>query len=170
MSADSWPSWPQSQIDPVTRLRAIAAAIPGATVTEVTIAAPFELVWAVASDLEGELANFIPDVRSVQVRHFEADRSVASIRGRSGLRARFDVVLRPGWCLMQSHFVIGAMAASPSGDHTRLAMLGALRLPGSRMLAPILRPGGILLGARSARRFERRVELRRAATRERSGP
>lgn len=49
------------------------------------------------------------------------------------------MVLRPGWCLMQSRFLIFGMAAVPEGGGTRFAGLGALRVPGARLLAPASR-------------------------------
>jgi hypothetical protein len=67
------------------------------------------------------------------------ERMTALARGRLGQRARFDVVLRPDWCVMQSGFLIGGMAAIPEADGTRFAFLGALRLPGLRLLDPVLR-------------------------------
>lgn len=152
--------WPDARVDPVMRLRALAAAIPGSAVTETFIAAPLDVVWAVASDLEAELLHFIPDVRSVRLIPGPSDRSVALIRGRSGLRGRFDVVLRPGWCVMQSRFVIGAMAATPAPGGTIFAGLGALRLPAARTLTPLLSAAGQPLGARAARRLRQRVEQR----------
>ncbi len=154
------PRRPDAPVDPLVRLRALAAAIPGSAVTETVIAAPFDVVWAVASDLEVELPHFVTDVCSVRVTPGPSDRSVAVILGHSGLRGRFDVVLRPGWCLMQSRFVIGAMAATPAGDATSFAFLAALRLPAARTLSPLLRAGGRPLGSRTARRFRQRVERR----------
>lgn len=43
---------------------------------------------------------------------------------------------RPGWCLMQSRFLIFGMAAVPEDGGTQFAGLGALRVPGARLLAP----------------------------------
>ncbi len=55
--------WPTADLDPVARLRALAAAIPGSAITETAIAAPFETVWAVASDGEQGLPHFVINVR-----------------------------------------------------------------------------------------------------------
>lgn len=70
--------------------------------------------------------------------------------GTLGQRARFDVVLRPGWCLMRSRFVLGAMAAVPDpAGGTRFAALGGFRLPGMRPARPLL----TLAGERAMRNF-----------------
>jgi hypothetical protein len=53
-----------------------------------------------------------------------------------GHSARFEVVLRPGWCLMQSRHVVGGMAAVPDGEGTRFAVLGASRVVPGRPLGP----------------------------------
>jgi hypothetical protein len=76
----------------------------------------------------------------------------ARARGRLGQRARFDVMLRPGWCVMQSRFLVGGMAAVPEGAGTRFAFLGGLRLPGMKLLGPLLRPAVTKLALRPIRR------------------
>jgi hypothetical protein len=63
----------------------------------------------------------------------EGDRLEALAGGRLGQRARFDVVVRPGWCWMQSRFLLGGLAVTPEagGTCTRFAFMGGLRFPGS---------------------------------------
>ena len=68
----------------------------------------------------------------------------ARARGRLGQHARFDVVLRPGWCVMQSRFLIGGMAAVPEAGGTRFAFLS----PASR-LGPL--SGAAMMPARADR-------------------
>jgi hypothetical protein len=63
----------------------------------------------------------VTDLRSFEITSARGERMRAS--GRLGQRARFDIVLRPGWCVMRSRF----------------AFLGGLRLPGMRLLDPVLR-------------------------------
>lgn len=75
------------------------------------------------------------------------------VHGRSGLRAPFDLVLRPGWCLMQSRLLVFGMAAVPDGDVTRFAYMAGFRLPGMRVVGP---PAGRMLGPVILRRFVRR--------------
>jgi len=155
-------NWPVAQFDPVRRLRVIAATTPGASIHEIVVGAPLESVWDVAADLEGELPLWLfPDIRSIKVTTPTADseRLVARARGHSGLRARFDVVLRPGWCLMQSRFLLGGMAATEEDGATRFALLGGFCGP-LRLLAPAIRPISARLGDRALIRFAERVDER----------
>jgi hypothetical protein len=117
----------------------VAATTPGVIYAEQLIPAPFGQVWAVASDLENELPRIIGDVRSFEITWSSGERMRARARSRLGLRASFDVVLRPGWCQMQSRFLVFGMAAVPEANGTRFAGLGGLRLPGARLLGPLNR-------------------------------
>lgn len=131
--------WPVAELDPVRRLRVIAATTPGALYAEQHIPAPFDAVWAVASDLQAEVPRLVTDVAAFQITASTGDRLTARARSRSGLRARFDIVLQPGWCLMQSRFLVFGMAALPEAGGTRFAGFGALRIPGAALLAPASR-------------------------------
>ncbi|MFJ7271211.1 hypothetical protein ACIQV3_31980 [Streptomyces sp. NPDC099050] len=125
-------------VDPVARLRIMAAAIPGARVVETTLPTPLAEVWAVMSDLEGEFARFQPDMRRVRVLHLTGDRVEALARSKYGLRAHFHGVLRPGWCWLQSRFLIIGMAATPAPDDTtRVALTGGVRVPGRAAIVPL---------------------------------
>lgn len=152
--------WPVAELDPVRRMRVIAAATPGAAYAEKLIPAPFSAVWEAASDLERALPRMVTDLRSFEITGALGERMTASARGRLGQRARFDVVLRPGWCVMQSRFLIGGMAAVPEGDVTRFAFLGGVRLPGMRLLDPVLRPAVRRLALRPISQLEHRLRTR----------
>lgn len=79
--------------------------------------------------IEGELSAWLfPDIRSVQrlIATEDTERLVAW-RGAIPDAGTFDVVMRPGWCLMQSRFLIGAMAVSADGGGTRRAARVKLR-------------------------------------------
>ncbi|MCC9309507.1 hypothetical protein LN042_20900 [Kitasatospora sp. RB6PN24] len=131
-------NWIVAELDPVRRLRVLAAAVPGAVRhREIVLPVPVDRVWAVASDLERELPRLLTTVRGFRFTGGEGERLRAHAVGRFGQRADFDVVLRPGWCLMRSRFVLGAMAAVPEGEGTRFATLGGFRLPGARLLSPL---------------------------------
>lgn len=82
--------WPVTVLDPVRRLRVMAAAIPGAVYSEDVMDASFAEVWAVASDLRNELPHLLSDVRSVRVTRLEGERLEALTRNGLGMRARFD--------------------------------------------------------------------------------
>jgi hypothetical protein len=141
--------WPVADFDPVRRLHVIAEVTPGASLHEQVIEAPFDDVWAVASDLEGRMPHWLPDINSVRCTGSEA-----LVVGHSRLRARFDVELESGWCLMRSRFLIGGMAARPEAGGTRFAFLGALRVPGARAIDVVLRSATSRLAPGSMSRFE----------------
>lgn len=153
-------SWPVADLDPIRRLRILAAAVPGAVVAETWIDAPFDEVWAVAADLEAELPRYLPDVRSFTVVRRDGEELVARAQGYAGLRARFDVVLRPGWCVMRSRFLLGGMAATVDGEGTRFAFLGGVHIPAQRLAAPTLAALGRLAAPRVVDRFAQRVHDR----------
>lgn len=150
--------YPIADFDDVRRLRVLVASTPGATIAETVLDAPFEQVWAVAGDLEHELGLWLPDIKRVRITARHGERIEARITGYSGLRAPFDIVLRPGWCLMQSRFILGGMAAVAEGDGTRFASFGAFRHlgPAGALLRLVARP----LAGGSFERFAARVALR----------
>src|SRR5262249_24491983 len=59
--------WPVAELDPVRRMRVIAAATPGVAYAEKLIPAPFSAVWDAASDLEHELPRMVTDLRSFKI-------------------------------------------------------------------------------------------------------
>ena len=155
------PTWPEAELDTIHRLRVLAAVVPGAVVAETVLDLPFDTVWAVAADLEGELPHYLPDVRSLRITRRDGESLEAAARGYVGLRARFDIVLRPGWCVMRSRFLFGAMAAVPDGGGTRFGFLAGAQLPAQRLAAPGLTTVGHWAAPRVVRRFSARAELRR---------
>ena len=66
------------------------------------------------------------------------DRVVVLARGRRGQRARLEGQFRPGWCWLQSRFVIIGMAvAAEPGGGTRVALTGGIRVPGRAAIVPV---------------------------------
>ncbi|MBT2443560.1 hypothetical protein J7E93_26390 [Streptomyces sp. ISL-36] len=124
-------------IDNVGRLRVMGAGVHGARIVERVLPASLDDVWAVMGDLEGGFGSFQPDMRSVRVVRVEGDRVEALARSRYGLRAHLRGVLRPGWCWLQSRFLIIGMAATEeAGGGTRVALTGGVRVPGRLALLP----------------------------------
>ncbi|MGW4647916.1 SRPBCC family protein [Kitasatospora sp. NPDC004289] len=160
MAAVNGTPWPVADFDPVRRLRVVAATTPGAAVRETVIDAPFETVWSVAADLERTMPQWLPDIRTARLTPPQgAARAALLVTGHTRLRARFDLELTPGWCLMRSRFLLGGMAAHPeSATSTRFAFLGAFRLPAAGPASAALRPLTDPLAARSLRRFRGLVE------------
>ncbi|GHF35800.1 hypothetical protein GCM10018790_12210 [Kitasatospora xanthocidica] len=171
--------WPTVELDPVRRLRVMAAAAPGRPLfAERRLAAGFDAVWPVVSDLSGELPGLISGLRSFEVgppsgggddggrddgggvdggRGPGGDRLEGLAVSVLGHRERFEIVLRSGWCLMQSRVLLGGMAAVPDGDGTRFALLAAVRVPGA---GPVQRFFGKLVDRRGEvllDRLERRI-------------
>ncbi|WP_406861576.1 hypothetical protein ABZO31_14395 [Streptomyces sp. HUAS MG47] len=70
-------------------------------------------------------------------RRVAGDRVEAVAWSRYGMRARFRGVLRPGWCRLQSRFlIVGMAAAAEPGGGTRVALTGGVRVPGRAALLP----------------------------------
>jgi hypothetical protein len=136
--------WPVADLDPMRRLRVLAASVRFPVfIEEITLPVPMDQVWSLASDLEGELPRLLPTVRSIRITRSQGENLELFATGTLGQRARFDAVLRPGWCVMRSRFVLGAMAAMPAeGGGTRFAALGGFRLPGARLGTPLLTLAG----------------------------
>lgn len=151
--ADRTETWPEAEIDPVRRLLALAAGIPGGVVVEAIIPAPFERVWGIAGDLEREVARSEWHVRSLRIIRRDGDRLEALVVGPAGVRDRFAAVLRPGWCVMQGRALWIGMAATPAPGGTRFALAAGLRVPGAGRLRPLVRRGV----DRSLRRLARRL-------------
>ncbi|MFC9293064.1 hypothetical protein ACFTWH_01100 [Streptomyces sp. NPDC057011] len=155
-------TWPVAELDAVRRLRVIARTTPGASFADHLLTTPFDRVWALASDLETQMPRLITDISAFTVTAREADgdgeRLEARARSPLGMRARFDISLKPGWCLMQSRFVLGGLAAVPEGEGTRFAFFGALRVPGVRLVDRALQPLLDPRGAKALKRFTDQLE------------
>jgi hypothetical protein len=134
----------ERELDPIRRLHALAAAIPGAAVAEGVLDAPFDAVWDTATDFE-HLGGIEILIKNPRVRSRRPDPETGGERVEVEFKARpigrrdvTAVDLRSGWCWMQSSMGIAAMAAVPEGDRTRFAHLEAIRLPGRRLFGPLL--------------------------------
>lgn len=116
-------------LDPVVRLRVLAAALPGATLVSRELGAPFAAVWAVVEDLERFSPLYEPAVAAA-VGEVRAGRRILHLTYADGQREECDVRLTRGWCLLQSARVVVAFAARPTAHGTLLAHLEHWRLPG----------------------------------------
>lgn len=150
-------TWPAVEIDAVQRLRVMAAATDAPMYVEEIIDAPFDSVWPVASDLEGELPRMVRAMRSFTILDRKAESMTARAVSKVGHRAEFDVVLKPGWCLMQSKHVIAGMAAVAEGERTRFAVLGASRTVTGAGSRRVFSPAGRNMGRSMVRRLRRRL-------------
>lgn len=178
--------WPSAGLDPVRRLRIMASATHAVFADAVTEHTPAQ-VWSVLSDLEGELPRLIPDIRAAHIRAAGAGGAddllqdpaaavprppdIAAVEavsrtlevvatGYLGQRARFHIALEPGWCWMQSRFLLCGFAMTEEEDHTRYAFLGGFRVSGALPEARVLHRPGQAYARWVTRRIERRVDLR----------
>jgi hypothetical protein len=144
-------TWPMSELDTLARLRALAAGVRGAAVTERVVAASVDEVWELLSDFERGFGLVEPDMRHVRLVRVDGDRVELAARSRFGFRARLHAVHRPGFFWAQSRFlIVGFAAAAEPGGGTRVAFTGGLRVPGRAALIPF---GVRRAGRRSADRL-----------------
>lgn len=156
--------WPFAELDPVRRLRVMATAVHGTFADAVSAHSPDE-VWSVLGDPGRELPHLLPDFRSASVRgESGADPECRHLDllavGYLGQRARFDVEMQPGWCWMQSRFLLCGFAMTAEGDHTRYAFLGGIRARNAQPVIRMLRSPGQLYAQVVTRRIEQRVDAR----------
>lgn len=129
--------WPQTELTDVERFRALAAGVPGAAVTERVLPAEPDQVKAMLADPD-IFAEIQADLVSATVLERDGARVVVLAKGRRGQRARLTGQLRPGWCWLQSRFlIIGMAAAAEPGGGTRVALTGGIRVPGRAAIVPI---------------------------------
>jgi hypothetical protein len=131
-------TWPVAQLDPIMRLRAVAAAYPSAGVAETVVALPFDDAWAWLMDLERSVPTFDTEVIHVRIHERDGDRLRLTARNRRvPFGIPFDVTIEPGFCIMRarSRAFLVVMAAMPTDDgRTRFAHAEALPLPRLRWL------------------------------------
>lgn len=128
--------WPVVELDPVARLRALAAALPWVSLEECVIEAPFARVWSYIEDLEHGVPQFEGNVRRIEILSRDGERLALRSFAPGGFAMQLDAVLRPGWCIMRSTFGEIGMAATPLGPAaTRFA-----HFEGSRRLGRLARP------------------------------
>jgi hypothetical protein len=130
-------TWPEVGLDPVARLRVLAAGLPHVHLVEHILEAPFDAVWAVAGDLEAAPAfeTLVGDVRIL-----ERNGSELQLESRVGpARFRLGARLEDGFCLMHGNGFDVGMAACPEPDgRTRFAHYEGIRWLG-RLAHPWLR-------------------------------
>ncbi len=130
-------AWPLAELDPVSRMRALAGGLPYAATDETVFEVPFDRFWSYVTDFENNTAKFEGTVGRARILERRGDRLTLEARGPViGPWMRFDVVVRPGWCLMRTRIGEIGMAARPEGEgSTRF-----FHFEGSSMLGRVLRP------------------------------
>lgn len=131
-------NWPQTDLDDVRRLRVLAAGIPGAAVTERVFDRPPAELWDLMWGGGRNFADIQPDMRSIVSLTIDGDQVDLVAHSRHGFRAHLQGTVRPGWCWLQSRFLLIGMAAAPEpGGGTRVALTGGVRIPHGAALVPI---------------------------------
>ena len=130
-------NWPQVELTDVERFRALAAAMPGAAVTERVLPAAPDQVKDMLADLD-VFATIQADLVSATLEKLDGDHVVVRARGAKDNVRGWKVTLRPGWCWLQSRFlIIGMAVAAEPGGGTRVALTGGIRVPGRAAIIPI---------------------------------
>lgn len=138
---------PAELLDPVLRLRVLAAALPGAVVAERTLNATFDQVWRVVADLETMASRYERNVSAVEVISREGERAQVLVTVPGGRTETMAVRIVSGWCLMHSPSTVVAFAARAAGDQTVLAHLELGRAaPAAQQAAPTAQAYDKLMG------------------------
>jgi len=129
-------SWPAATLDPVAKMRALAAGLPNAAIDEAVFDVPFDRLWSFIEDLEGNTPRFEGLVNRLRILDRDGERIRLEARTPIGLSIEFDCVLRSGWCTMQSGSSQIGMAAHPeSPTQTRF-----IHFESSSVLGRLARP------------------------------
>ena len=110
-------AWPTATLDPVARMRALAAGLPNVAIDETVFDVSFERFWPFIEDLEANTPRYEGTVHALRIldRVLDADGEQIRLEARTplGFWIPFDCVLRSGWCIMQSKSGQIGMAAHP---------------------------------------------------------
>lgn len=132
-------AWPTVRLDPVSRMRALASGLPHVAVDETVFDVEFDRLWGFIADLETNTPRFEGAVSRLRVLDRAGDRIVLESKGPVAAVSpwiRFDVVLRPGWCLMRSSLgQVGMAAHAEAPGRTRF-----LHFEGSAWASRFTRP------------------------------
>lgn len=71
-------------------------------------------MWRTGMSARGDMPRLVHDFRTVTITPGTGERLVMHARRYLGQRGRFDVLIRPGWCWMQSRFLLRGVAAAPT--------------------------------------------------------
>lgn len=128
--------WPRAELDPVARMRVLAAGLPYCAVRETVLEAEYARVWSFLSDLEGNTDRYERTVTGLKVLERDEDRMRIASRSLPGVWMHMDVVLREGWCVMHSRIGQIGFAAHPETERsTRM-----IHFEGSPLFGRLARP------------------------------
>lgn len=119
-------AWPTARMDPLGRLRALGAGLPGVVMQERLIDAPFRDVWGFVSDLETSVPEFDREVSRVRIVRADGERlRIHTWAAGVPVPLPFDVTVRDQmlWMVSSPRFYVVGMAAIPDGQRTRFGHL-----------------------------------------------
>lgn len=130
--------WPTASLDPIRRLKVLAAAVPGSAWAEATLDAPFDQVWPWLTDFERSVARFDAQVQRVQVRRRwieDGAERVDLVATTFGIPVPLRARVERGFCLMaaRARAYLVVMAAVPDEGRTRFCHLEAVPIPGAKV-------------------------------------
>lgn len=129
----------------------LAESRPGIAYAEGVVPVPFDRSWPIVADLEHTIPVVLTDLHTFPITTTDGTPTEALATSPLAMRARFGILMRPGYCLMRSRFLVGGFASVAEGDHSRLAFLGGVRLLGIRLTDRPIRSAGRHLGTRVIR-------------------
>lgn len=129
-------AWPIAELDPIQKMRALVAGLPYVASDEALFDVSFDEFWSFIEDLESNTPRIEGLVSRLRILERDGDRLRLKSRSAFGFWEEFDVILRPGWCVMRSRSGQIGMAARPeSPTQTRF-----FHFEGSALLGRIARP------------------------------
>jgi hypothetical protein len=114
------PAWPDVELDPIVRLRAVAAAFPSAAIRETVLDLGAEEAWAWVTDFERTVPRFDSQLSRVRItRRIDDEHLRMLVWARwLPLPLPMEVLVEPGYCLMRgrARTYLVVMAAVPTDD------------------------------------------------------
>lgn len=112
--------WPDVGLDPIARLRAVAAAYPSAAIRETVLDLAVDDAWRWVTDFERAVPRFDSQLARVKVTRRIDDTNLQLLvwANRIPVPLPMDVLVEPGYCLMRgrARTYLVLMAAVPTDD------------------------------------------------------
>lgn len=123
-------AWPTADLDPVAKMRILAAGLPHAAIDEIVLDVEFNPFWSFIEDVEANTSKFEGGVNEVRILSRSGDSMKLVARTSLGIWLNFDCVSRPGWMIMRSRLAqIGMAARSEGRQQTRFVHFEGSTLP-----------------------------------------
>ena len=131
-------AWPTLDLDPVAKMRLLAAARPHTAYRETVFDADFDRVWNFVADLENHTQEYEWIVSRVRIREQRGETLQLESRMPLGFWQPMVAVLRPGFCLMESRWgEVGMAARAESSSRTRFVHFERAKVGSRALSAPV---------------------------------